>query len=90
MAVGSEVEAGDVLARIDDTDAQQALLNAQLQYQQTAMQTDASVTETGVSYDEISVAQAQISPTAPARSLPSATPRPDAAGRPAAPPTLHL
>ncbi|MCA9898036.1 MAG: efflux RND transporter periplasmic adaptor subunit [Ardenticatenaceae bacterium] len=59
--VGSKVEAGDVLARIDDTDAQQSLVNAQLQYQQAAMQTDASVTETGISYDEISVAQAQIS-----------------------------
>lgn len=61
VEVGSEVAAGDVLARIDDTDAQQALVNAQLQYQQAAMQTDASVTATGVSYDEISVAQAQIS-----------------------------
>ncbi len=61
VEVGSEVAAGDVLAKIDDTDAQQALVNAQLQYQQAAMQTDASVTATGVSYDEISVAQAQIS-----------------------------
>lgn len=61
VKVGSEVAADDVLARVDDTDAQQALLNAQLQYQQAAMQTDASVTTTGVSYDEISVAQAQIS-----------------------------
>jgi HlyD family secretion protein len=61
VEVGSEVAAGDVLARIDDTDAQQSLVNAQLQYQQAAMQTDASVTATGVSYDEISVAQAQIS-----------------------------
>ena len=60
VEVGNEVSAGDVLARLDDTDAQEALLNAQLQYQQTAMQTDAAVTETGVSYDEISVAQAQI------------------------------
>ena len=63
VAVGDEVSAGDVLARIDDTDAQQSLVNAQLQYQQAAMQTDASVTATGVSYDEISVAQAQISLT---------------------------
>lgn len=60
VAVGDKVSAGDVLARIDDADAQQSLVNAQLQYQQAAMQTDASVTETGVSYDEISVAQAQI------------------------------
>lgn len=59
--VGSEVEADDVLARIDDADAQQTLVNAQLQYHQAAMQTDASVTATGVSYDEISVAQAEIS-----------------------------
>lgn len=60
VTVGDQVAAGDVLARIEDTDAQQSLVNAQLQYQQAAMQTDASVTETGVSYDEISVAQAQI------------------------------
>ncbi|MAT97303.1 MAG: hypothetical protein CL608_09190 [Anaerolineaceae bacterium] len=61
VEVGSKVAADDVLAHIDDTTAQQALVNAQLQYQQAAMQTDASVTTTGVSYDEISVAQAQIS-----------------------------
>lgn len=61
VEVGSEVAAEDILARIDDTDAQQTLVNAQLQYHQAAMQTDASVTTTGVSYDEISVAQAEIS-----------------------------
>lgn len=58
--VGSKVSTGDTLARIDDTNAQESLINAQLQYQQAAMQTDPSVTEVGVSYDEISVVQAQI------------------------------
>ncbi|WP_420642965.1 efflux RND transporter periplasmic adaptor subunit [Candidatus Leptofilum sp.] len=60
VQVGDEVLAGDVLARVDDSDAQQALVNAQLQYQRAAMQTDASVTATGVSYDDISVAQMEI------------------------------
>lgn len=60
VQVGDRVEAGDVLARLDDRSAQEALANAELQLAQAAMQSDASATETGVSYDEISVAQAQI------------------------------
>lgn len=60
VQVGDRVQAGDVLARVDDTDAQKTLANAQLQYAQAAMQTDASATQTGVSYDDISVAQAQL------------------------------
>jgi multidrug efflux pump subunit AcrA (membrane-fusion protein) len=60
VRVGDRVEAGDVLARVDDRSAQEALANAQLQLAQAAMQSDASSTETGISYDEISVAQAQI------------------------------
>jgi HlyD family secretion protein len=61
VGVGDEVQAGDVLARLDSSDAQQALANAELQLAQAAMQTNASATETGVSYDQISVEQAQIS-----------------------------
>lgn len=60
VQVGDNVQAGDVLARINDTDAQQTLANAQLQLAQAAMQTNASATEVGVSYDDISVEQAQI------------------------------
>jgi HlyD family secretion protein len=60
VRVGDQVQAGDVLARLDDTAAQQALANAELQLDQAAMQTDATATEVGVSYDDISVQQAQI------------------------------
>ena len=60
VQVGDKVQAGDVLGRVNDLDAQKTLANAQLQYAQAAMQTDASTTQTGVSYDDISVEQAQI------------------------------
>ncbi|MCB8953924.1 MAG: efflux RND transporter periplasmic adaptor subunit [Ardenticatenales bacterium] len=60
VQVGDHVSEGDVLARIDDSDAQQALVNAQLQLDQAKMQTDASATQVGVSYDDISIAQAQM------------------------------
>ena len=60
VQVGDKVQNGDELARLDDTNAQQAVANAELQLLQTTMQTDASATETGVSYDDISVAQAEI------------------------------
>ena len=58
--VGDKVQNGDELARLDDTDARQALANAELQLWLTTLQTDASATETGVSYDDISVEQAEI------------------------------
>lgn len=60
VTVGQKVQAGDVLARVDATDAQKALANAQLSLSQAAMQTDASATQTGVSYDDISVEQARL------------------------------
>jgi HlyD family secretion protein len=60
VQVGDEVEAGEVLARLDDSGAQEALANAELKLAQAAMQNDAAATQTGISYDEISVAQAQI------------------------------
>jgi RND family efflux transporter MFP subunit len=60
VTVGQKVQAGDVLARVDDTDAQKALANAELSLAQAAMQTDASTTQTGVSYDDISVEQARL------------------------------
>lgn len=60
VGVGDSVKAGDVLARLDDSDAQQTLANAQLQLSLAAMKTDASATETGVSSDDISIEQARI------------------------------
>ncbi|MEW5985956.1 MAG: efflux RND transporter periplasmic adaptor subunit [Chloroflexota bacterium] len=60
VQVGDEVAAGDVLARLDSTDTQQALADAELQLAQAAMQTDATSTQTGVSYDDISVEQARL------------------------------
>jgi multidrug efflux pump subunit AcrA (membrane-fusion protein) len=60
VGVGDDVLAGDVLARIDDGDAQQALLNAQLQLAQAAMNSDASASETGLSFGDISTEQARL------------------------------
>jgi len=61
VQVGDEVQAGAVLARIDDTNAQAALANTELQLAQTIMQTDASATQAGISFDDIAIAQASIS-----------------------------
>jgi multidrug efflux pump subunit AcrA (membrane-fusion protein) len=58
--VGDDVHVGSDLARLQDTNAQQSLTNAELQLLQTTMQTDGSATETGISYDDIAVEQAQI------------------------------
>ncbi len=60
VQVGDEVLADEVLAHIDATAAQSALVNAELQLAQAEMQTDGSATETGVSYNDISVEQALI------------------------------
>ncbi len=58
--VGSEVAAGDVLARVDDTAAQEALANAQIQLQQATYATDPSTTAAGVSLSDITVEQARL------------------------------
>ncbi len=60
VQVGDTVQAGDVLAQIDDTDAQGALANAELQLAQATMQTDGSAAEAGISFDEINLEQARI------------------------------
>ncbi len=60
VEVGSQVQAGDVLARLDDTTAQQALANAELQLLQATLQTDAGATQTGASYGDIAVEQARL------------------------------
>ena len=61
VRVGEDVAAGDVLATLRDTDAQQALANAQLQLQQAAFATDPTASEAGVSLSDISVEQARLS-----------------------------
>lgn len=58
VQVGEKVLAGDVLAQLDDTNAQQDLANAELQLAQMIMQTDGSATTTGISFNEIAVEQA--------------------------------
>ena len=60
VSVGDKVTAGQELARIDDSAAQEALATAQLQLSQAAMQTDAASTQTGVSFDDISIEEAQM------------------------------
>jgi HlyD family secretion protein len=60
VRVGDDVKAGDVLANLDDSDAQKAIVNAQLQVALAAMKTDAETTKTGISFDDISIEQARL------------------------------
>jgi len=60
VQIGQDVQEGDVLARLEDTAAQEALANAELQLAQALMQTDASATQVGMSFDDISVEQARL------------------------------
>jgi HlyD family secretion protein len=60
VRVGDEVQAGDVLARLDDADAAQSVANAEIQFVQAAVRTDPEATESGVSSNAISIEQAQI------------------------------
>ncbi len=60
VQVGDRVQAGDVLARLDDSDAQQALANTQLQVDQAAIRTDPESTQTGTSLNAISEEQAEL------------------------------
>ena len=60
VAIGDEVQMGDLLAELDSNDAQQAVANAELQLAQVAMQVDGSGTSAGTSYGAISTEQAQI------------------------------
>lgn len=61
VRVGDVVAAGDVLARLDATDAAQAVAEAELQLAQSVLQTDGSATQTGISFSDIAVEQARIS-----------------------------
>ena len=58
VSMGDQVAAGDVLARLDNTAALQQVANAELQLTQAIMQTDGGATETGVSFNDLSVEQA--------------------------------
>ncbi|NHZ72228.1 MAG: HlyD family efflux transporter periplasmic adaptor subunit [Aquificales bacterium] len=60
VTVGSEVTVADELARLHNTNAQQAVANAELQLQQAAFATDPDATEAGVSLSDIAVEQARI------------------------------
>lgn len=58
--VGDEVQVGDALARIDESNAQQAVANAGLQLAQASLQTDPQAVERSISLSQISVEQAEI------------------------------
>lgn len=58
--VGDRVAVGDVIARVDDGDAQQSLVNAQLTLNKLLLQIDGESTETGTSFNAISIAQAEL------------------------------
>ena len=60
VQVGDQVQAGDMLAHVDDTAAQETVANAELQLSQARMQTDAQATEVGISFDDINVRQAEL------------------------------
>jgi multidrug resistance efflux pump len=61
--------AGDVLARLNDTDAQQQVTVAKLLLVQAEMQTDGSITEAGMSFNDISVEQASLTLQAAQKAL---------------------
>ena len=65
VKVGDQVQAGDVLARLDDTDARQAMAEAELQVAQAeatlAQQQDTTAAEQAIALNEIQVSQAKAS-----------------------------
>lgn len=60
VRVGDTVTAGDVLAQVDETAAQEGLINARLALSKMMLQTDADTTSAGTSYNDISTAQARL------------------------------
>ncbi len=60
VGVGDTVTAGDVLAQVDDSAAQESLLNAQLALSKLMLQTNADTTSAGISFNDISIAQARL------------------------------
>ncbi len=60
VSVGGEVRAGDVLARLDDSDAQQAVVQAELGVAVTAVQLSGPVVDRTVALAQINVDQAEI------------------------------
>lgn len=60
VQVGDEVQAGDVLARLDDANAQQAVTNAEYQLLQASIQTDPETTQRAIALAQIGVEQSEI------------------------------
>ena len=60
VKVGDTVKAGDVLARLDDTDAQQSLALANLQLQQAAIDVDPDTIAANIAAAEAAVSQAEV------------------------------
>jgi HlyD family secretion protein len=60
VQVGDEVQAGDVLARLDDTSARQSVANAELQLATASLQTDPEARERTLALAQIAVDQAEI------------------------------
>jgi HlyD family secretion protein len=58
--VGDQVKAGDVLARLDDSNAQEAVAVAELQLAEAAIQTDPETIERAIALAQIAVDQAEI------------------------------
>lgn len=65
VKVGDQAQAGDVLARLDDTDARQAVAEAELQVAQAeatlSQQQDTTAAEQAIALNEIQVSQAEAS-----------------------------
>lgn len=59
VQVGDQVAAGDLLAQLDDTAAQETLAQAELQLAQAVMRTDGTQTAAGVSYNDLLLEQAR-------------------------------
>jgi HlyD family secretion protein len=60
MEVGDTVQAGDVLARLDDTNARQNLALAELQLEQAAIEVNPDTIAANVASAEVAVSQAEI------------------------------
>ena len=60
VAVGDEVQAGDVLAVLSDAAAREAVTDAELALLQAQLQTDADATQTGLSFNDIAVESARM------------------------------
>ncbi|MCA9933301.1 MAG: efflux RND transporter periplasmic adaptor subunit [Ardenticatenaceae bacterium] len=60
VQIGDKVQAGDVLAVLDDTDARKAVALAEIQLAQAALQVNPDALTENISLSEISISQAEI------------------------------